>query len=114
MKAIFSCTKKDFEVTWFSGTGGGGQHRNKHQNCCRIKHKATGIIKTGQSQRERSANQREALQAIAKDRRFRAYCSLKLSELEKGKTVDEMVDEMMTPGNLKVEVKRCGKWETEQ
>ena len=30
---LFSVTKKDFSITWFSGTGAGGQYRNKHQNC---------------------------------------------------------------------------------
>ena len=43
-KLLFSLTKNDFIVTYYSGTGAGGQHRNKHQNCVRIKHKETGII----------------------------------------------------------------------
>lgn len=59
-------TKKDFRLDWFSGKGAGGQYRNKHQNCCRITHIPTGMVETGQSHRERPANQREAFQKLAK------------------------------------------------
>lgn len=59
-------TKKDFDVDWFSGTGGGGQHRNKHMNCCRITHIATGLRATGQSYRERPRNQEEAFEKLAR------------------------------------------------
>lgn len=59
-------TKKDFKLEWFSGTGAGGQHRNKHQNCCRITHIETGMMETGQDSRERPANQRDAFTKLAK------------------------------------------------
>ena len=38
----------DFSISWFSGTGAGGQHRNKHQNSCRITHLPTGLVSTAQ------------------------------------------------------------------
>jgi peptide chain release factor 1 len=38
----------DFKIEWYSGTGAGGQHRNKHQNSCRITHMPTGITTTAQ------------------------------------------------------------------
>lgn len=38
----------DFRIEWYSGTGAGGQHRNKHQNSCRITHLSTGQIATAQ------------------------------------------------------------------
>ena len=38
----------DFRIEWYSGTGAGGQHRNKHQNSCRITHIKTGIVATAQ------------------------------------------------------------------
>lgn len=41
-------TDSDFKIEWYSGTGAGGQHRNKHQNSCRITHLATGQIATAQ------------------------------------------------------------------
>jgi len=40
-------TKKDFKIDWYSRSGAGGQHRNKHQNCCRITHLATGLCEKG-------------------------------------------------------------------
>ena len=58
-------TKKDFRLEWFSGTGGGGQHRNKHQNCCRITHIETGIMTTGQTERDRPSNQSKAFKKLA-------------------------------------------------
>ena len=61
-----SWTKKDFKVDWFSGTGAGEQHRNKHQNCVRITHIESGITVTGQNHRERSRNFREAFTILAK------------------------------------------------
>lgn len=40
----FQLKETDLEIVWFSGTGAGGQHRNKHQNSCRLKHLPTGIV----------------------------------------------------------------------
>jgi peptide chain release factor 1 len=33
----------DLKIEWYSGTGAGGQYRNKHQNSCRITHLPSGI-----------------------------------------------------------------------
>ena len=40
---IFSVTKKDLQFSYFSGSGAGGQHRNRHNNCVRIKHPDSGV-----------------------------------------------------------------------
>lgn len=58
-------TKNDFEIQWFSGTGGGGQHRNKHQNCCRIIHKETGLKAQSTEHKDRPSNQRDAFNRLA-------------------------------------------------
>lgn len=39
----------DLKVEWYSGTGAGGQHRNKHQNSCRITHIPSGLVSTAQT-----------------------------------------------------------------
>lgn len=53
----------DFRVEWFSGSGSGGQHRNKHANCARIVHVPTGLKQERQG-RSRDANYREAMAAL--------------------------------------------------
>jgi len=59
-------TKKDFKLEWYSGQGAGGQHRNKHQNCCRITHLATGITTNGTASKSRVTNQRDAFTTMAR------------------------------------------------
>lgn len=59
-------TKKDFKLEWFSGQGAGGQHRNKHQNCCRITHIESGITVNGTESRSRVENQRTAFNKLAR------------------------------------------------
>lgn len=52
--------EKDIQISWFSGTGAGGQHRNKTQNSCRLLHTPSGIVCTAQS-RSRDSSLREAM-----------------------------------------------------
>ena len=40
--------QSDLRIEWYSGTGAGGQHRNKHQNSCRITHIPSGEVATAQ------------------------------------------------------------------
>jgi peptide chain release factor 1 len=50
--------ERDFKIEWYSGTGAGGQHRNKHQNSCRITHIPSSEIVTAQCRsRENSLNE---------------------------------------------------------
>jgi peptide chain release factor 1 len=62
----FCYTAKDFKIEWFSGTGPGGQNRNKVQACCRLTHILTGFKAVGQRQRTRQGNLRDAMQAVGR------------------------------------------------
>ena len=59
-------TKKDFKLEWYSGQGAGGQHRNKHENCCRITHIESGLSQNGTESKSRVTNQRTAFNKLAK------------------------------------------------
>lgn len=39
---------RDFKIEWYSGTGCGGQFRNKHQNSCRLTYLPVGLVVTAQ------------------------------------------------------------------
>ena len=47
-KLAASRAESDFDLQWYSGSGAGGQHRNKHQNSARLRHLPTGIVATSQ------------------------------------------------------------------
>lgn len=107
---LFSVTKKDFEIDWFSGTGCGGQYRNKHQNCCRIRHKDSGAIATGQSQRDRISNLREAMENLISIPAFQSWVRQKTCEITGEQAeIEEKVEKAMK--NLKFEIRdENGKW----
>ena len=107
---LFSVTKNDLEVDWFSGTGCGGQYRNKHQNCCRIRHKDSGAIATGQSQRDRVSNLKEAMNNLVKTTAFQHWVKVKTSEVTGERAeIEEKVERAMR--HLKFEVKdENGRW----
>lgn len=52
-----------FYEEWFSGTGNGGQNRNKNQNCLRLYHLPTGEVQTVQG-KSRISNKSMALKLL--------------------------------------------------
>lgn len=110
-------TKKDFKVSWFSGTGAGGQHRNKHQKCCRITHIETGISAVGQNSRSRESNQAQAFRVLAKrivsyyasleddkpaisNERIRTYNKSRNEVMDHASGLKQSYDYVVTKGNL--------------
>lgn len=59
----FAIDVKDLQVEWFSGTGKGGQHRNRHMNSCRLKHILSGLVVTSQT-RSRVNSYNNALETL--------------------------------------------------
>jgi peptide chain release factor 1 len=59
----YTFNSRDFKIEWYSGTGCGGQNRNKVQSSCRITHLPTGLVKTAQT-RSRENSLKLAKKAI--------------------------------------------------
>ena len=107
-KPILSITKKDLEITYFSGKGAGGQKRNKTQNCVRIKHPASGAIVTGQEQKSRAANEKAAINRLVQHPKFDIWLKQQtgqyvLNEIERKKEIQKYVNEQMQEKYLKIE-----------
>jgi peptide chain release factor 2 len=108
---LFSITKKDLELCFFSGHGAGGQNRNRHMNCVRLKHKDSGVIVTGQSYKEQRYNIKEALNNLVKHPKFKMWHTQKVNEILSGQTLGQKVDEMMLPENIRIEIQdEEGRW----
>ena len=108
---LFSVTKKDLEISWYTSPGPGGQKKNKCKNACRIIHRASGAMVTAQERREQKANLKAALHRLVDHPKFHLWWTRKVWEIDEGETIEQKVDRTMTKENLRFEVSVNGKWE---
>ena len=87
------------------GKGSGGQHRNKKQNCVRLKHPASGVTVVSQGERSRMQNEKTALQRLAKDPKFLSWVRVQAAMIAEGyKDIEDKVDRMINdPNQIKIE-----------
>lgn len=108
---LFSVTKKDLEISYFSGTGSGGQHRNKHQNCVKMYHKDSEARSTGQSSKERKSNLKEAFNNLVESQKFKIWLNERIYEKTNQINIEKEVKESMSLDNIRVEGKdENNKW----
>lgn len=105
---LFSVTKKDLDISWFSGTGNGGGNRNAHRKCCRILHRESGSVGVGQDERSAEQNLRNAFKRMATTKTFKTWLRIKTSEAlvdkeQELKQIEAQVNNAMQEKNLQVE-----------
>lgn len=71
----------DFDIRFYSGTGSGGQRRNKVQTCCTVTHRPTGLSQNANG-RSRRDNEEDAMVALKE----------RLRERQSGKQHDVLND----------------------
>lgn len=109
---LFSITKRDFEVSFFSGSGAGGQHRNRHKNCVRIFHPPSGAAAIGTEQRSMIQNRGQAFKRLIGSEKFKKWFKLEICR-RSGlvSSAEDYADrEIDNPGHLRVETKESGRW----
>lgn len=100
---LLTVRKKDLKIQTFRSGGKGGQHQNTTDSGVRIIHDESGAVGESRSERSQHQNKRIALERMAKSEKFKTWTNRRIFELTEGKTLEERVDEMMNPKNLKVE-----------
>lgn len=60
-----SVRKADLKITYYRGSGPGGQNKNKRDTACRMKHLPTGITVTAQEMRTQGQNRKIAFGRLA-------------------------------------------------
>lgn len=113
-KLLFSVTKKDFIIQTFKAGGKGGQHQNKTDSAVRIIHPDSGAVGVSRSDRSQHRNKKLALERLTKTFKFKLWIQRRANEIGMGKTIEEQVEEEMSPKNLKVEIRENGEWVIEQ
>lgn len=108
---LFSVTLKDCRVDTFCSGGKGGQHQNATKSGVRITHPPSGAVGECREERYQHVNKVRAFERMAKSKAFRAWARVVAAEITSGKTIEERVEEMMVPKNIREEVKdEAGRW----
>jgi protein subunit release factor B len=109
-KKLLSITRKDFDIQTFRSGGKGGQHQNTTDSGVRIIHRDSGAVGESRNHKSQHQNKKEALARLTASSKFRIWVNRRAHEIITGETIEQEVDRMMQPENLKIEVRENGKW----
>lgn len=103
---------KDLQISYFCGSGKGGQARNKVASGVMIRHEESGAMAKASDSRSQDENKQSAFQRLLKTPQMRFWIQKKLYEIKQQETVEESVDrELKSESHLRYEVKNdSGQW----
>lgn len=105
-------SKKDLDVSYFCGSGAGGQARNKVATGVQIQHRESGAIGRASDTRSQHENKKLAFKRLVKTPQMKFWIAKKVYEIKQGETIERTVEDSMKPENMKFEIKNAvGQWE---
>lgn len=105
-------SKKDLEISYFCGSGAGGQARNKVASGVLIRHEESGATGRASDSRSQHDNKISAFNRLVADPRMKFWLAKKKHELAMGETIEESIAKETTADKLKFEIKNAtGQWE---
>ena len=108
---LFSVRIADCRVDTFCTGGHGGQNQNAKKMGVRITHPPSGAVGECREERYQHVNKVRAFERMGRSRQFNTWARLVAAELRSGKSLDQIVDELMELKNIRVEVKdEDGRW----
>lgn len=112
-KLLFSVTAKDCDWQEMTAGGPGGQHQNRKKTAIRCTHRASGAVGFSRDHRSQLQNKQEAFRRMAETKEFKNWIRVQASKAMGQRSVEEVVEDMMTPSNLRVEYRTENGWEKE-
>lgn len=104
--------RKDFDVSYFCGSGAGGQARNKVHSGVQIIHRESGAIGRACDTRSQAENRKHALERLAVTPQFKFFMAKKVYEMGRGEKLEETIERETQPAFLRYEIKNAkGQWE---
>lgn len=104
-------TAKDCDISYFRGSGNGGQKKQKTSSGVQIIHRESGALGRCDDTRSQATNKSKAFVRMTQTPKFKLWLSKKLYQIQNEETIEEAVERQMSPENLVIEVKNEeGKW----
>ncbi len=109
---ISIATQKDFDVSYFCGSGAGGQARNKVASGVQIIHRESGAIGRASDSRSQAQNKKAAFERLIKSPKMKFWLAKELYAIKQKETLEQTIEKETESKNLRFEIKNAdGKWE---
>jgi protein subunit release factor B len=100
-------TRKDVDISYFVGSGAGGQNKQKNATGCQIMHKETGAIGRASDTRSADQNRRAAFRRLCATGKMKVWINEQIYKIRMGESMEAKiqreVDKAMAPENLLIE-----------
>jgi protein subunit release factor B len=100
-------TRKDLDISYFKGSGDGGQKKQKTASGVQIIHRETGAIGRASDTRSQLQNKKLAFKRLVESPKMKVWLNRKIFEIRSGeavlKRIEREVERSMAPENLKIE-----------
>ena len=105
-------SKKDLQISYFCGSGAGGQARKKVASGVKIRHEESGAIGRASDSRSQHDNKVAAFKRLIADPRMKFFLAKKVQEVRLGETLEANIAKETSPDKCKFEIKNAtGQWE---
>lgn len=103
-------SKKDLEISYYIGSGKGGQKKQKTHSGVQIVHPESGAIGRCSDSRSQEQNKKHAFERLLETPKMKFWLTKKIYEIKQQETLEETVAKETAPDKIKYEIKVDGKW----
>jgi len=103
-------SKEDLDVSYFCGSGKGGQAKNKVASGVQIIHRESGALGRASDSRSQADNKKAAFRRLVETKKMKIWLNRKLFEVRERQTMEDAIEKDTTDDKLRYEVLKGGKW----